>query len=311
MKKLMYLGKKKMPNPLKMDPTRTTTMRRRFVADITARFKSVTRDIWKLVVDDDAFNLNPAKPLVIMAAKEFAFQTSEQKVQSFNRWFQGKIDEKILTVDHTGKPWTGKYVDSAYKKGAIRAYTDTHKKSLMTSQDFYEGSKAQFLKSSFAKPIRISKMRLLGTRVFEELKGITTTMSSKMNVILAEGIAHGKGPRVIAREMAKTITGLTNKRAKVLARTEIIYAHAEGQLDSFEDLGVREIRAMAEWSTAGDDRVCSECEALDGEVMTIEEARGMIPLHPNCRCAWIPANVGETRKGREKKRLERALRRTA
>ena len=230
-----------MKNPLRADPTRTTGLRRQFEREMKRRFGALKKDIQKLIVEEDAFNLNPKKPLVIMQAKEWAFQTSEQKIKSFNKWFQHRVDEKVLTVDHAGKPWTAKYVDSAYKKGSIRAYTDTHKKSLMKSQDFYEGSKDQFLKSAFMQPERMSKLRLLGTRVFEQLKGVTAEMGSKMNVLLAEGMAHGKGPADIARQMANNITGLTNKRAKVIARTEVIYAHAEGQLDSFEDLGVEEL----------------------------------------------------------------------
>jgi hypothetical protein len=41
--------------------------------------------------------------------------------------------------------------------------------------------------------------------------------------------------------------------------------------------------------TAGDDRVCQDCEdiAADGPY-DIDEARGLIPAHPNCRCAFIP-----------------------
>jgi len=30
---------------------------------------------------------------------------------------------------------------------------------------------------------------------------------------------------------------------------------------------------------------------MEGEVFTVEEAHGMIPLHPNCRCTWIPAEA--------------------
>jgi hypothetical protein len=75
----------------------------------------------------------------------------------------------------------------------------------------------------------------------------------------------------------------------MIARTEIINAHAEGQLDSFDMLGVEEVGVVAEWATAGDDRVCEECASIEGELFTVDEARGMIPLHPNCRCAWIPA----------------------
>jgi SPP1 gp7 family putative phage head morphogenesis protein len=98
--------------------------------------------------------------------------------------------------------------------------------------------------------------------------------------------------------MSKGIAGLARTRANMIARTETIYAHAEGQLDSFEELNIREVGVMAEWLTAGDEDVCLECEALEGTVMTIEEARGLLPRHPNCRCAWIPANVGERQPGR-------------
>lgn len=41
--------------------------------------------------------------------------------------------------------------------------------------------------------------------------------------------------------------------------------------------------------TAGDDKVCQTCEdiAADGPY-ELDEARGLIPAHPNCRCAFIP-----------------------
>lgn len=32
---------------------------------------------------------------------------------------------------------------------------------------------------------------------------------------------------------------------------------------------------------------------MEGVVLKIDEARGMLPRHPNCRCALVPANVGE------------------
>jgi hypothetical protein len=41
--------------------------------------------------------------------------------------------------------------------------------------------------------------------------------------------------------------------------------------------------------TAGDDKVCEECQdiAADGPY-DLDTARGLIPAHPNCRCAFIP-----------------------
>ncbi len=39
------------------------------------------------------------------------------------------------------------------------------------------------------------------------------------------------------------------------------------------------------WKTRDDADVCDECDANEG--MTIEEADGDIPLHPNCHCYWM------------------------
>ncbi len=108
---------------------------------------------------------------------------------------------------------------------------------------------------------------------------------------MAQGLVDGSHPREIAKTMVEQIKSITKRRARVLARTEIIRAHAEGQLDGYEKLGISKVTGAVEWATAGDDRVCVECESMEGSLFTIEEARGLIPLHPNCRCAWLPASA--------------------
>jgi hypothetical protein len=41
--------------------------------------------------------------------------------------------------------------------------------------------------------------------------------------------------------------------------------------------------------TAGDDLVCQQCQDIeDDNPYRIQEALGLIPAHPNCRCAWVP-----------------------
>lgn len=237
-----------------------------------------------LTDDEPTENLTANAP----GPKAFQFKTKDEKLKSFNRWFADLVNQGILEVDRTTRPWLAKYVESAYKKGAIRSYLEAHKKELGRTADFYAGTREQFLRSAFETPERMSKLKLLGTRAFEELKGISAEMSRQMSRVLADGMAHGKGPYEIARTMSNTITGIERKRAKVLARTEIIHAHAEGQLDGYEEMGVEEVSVDVEWSTAGDDLVCELCDEMEGEVFTIDEARGLIPKHPNCRCAWKP-----------------------
>jgi SPP1 gp7 family putative phage head morphogenesis protein len=81
---------------------------------------------------------------------------------------------------------------------------------------------------------------------------------------------------------------MSKDRGVKIARTEVIHAHAEGQLDSFQALGIEEVGAEVEWVSTPDERRCSLCEELHGQRFTIAEARGMLPRHPSCRCAWAP-----------------------
>jgi len=270
---------------LKIDPSRTTMLRRKFVADMQRRFVKLGRDIYTLIVTNDVFGFEDPSPFALQANRqEFKFQTDAAKVASYRKWLQGEIDTGILTVDGIGEPWTNKYVGAAYKKGVDRAYTDVSK-----VKGFKDLSRDQFTQIAFGQPELQSKIELIYTRTYNELKGVTDAMSQQMSRALANGLVAGQGPKVIARELQKVNEKITKTRALVIARTETIHAHAEGQLDSFEWLGVEKVDIMAEVLTAGDERVCTIClDAASEGPMLIEEARGIIPLHPNCRCAWKP-----------------------
>lgn len=301
---------------LRADPTRTTLIRRRFQAEIKRRFNRLRKDIWEFLVTLDALGLKASKSpfervsgllrntiaptivqrrnLTTLAApqpREFQFTTSAGKLQAFRDWLQEQIKAKVLSPSpdgQPGRPWTAKYIESAYKKGMVNAFRSTKKKESAVDQGFVNKSQDAFLKSAFGQPETTSKIQLLYTRSFEELKGITEVMSTQLNRILATGLVDGSGARDIARNMVNTVDGITEKRALLLARTEVIYAHAEGQLDAFTELGVLELGIQSEWSTAGDDRVCPQCEEMEGKLFSVDEAHGMIPAHPNCRCTWIP-----------------------
>jgi len=164
-------------------------------------------------------------------------------------------------------------------------------------------------------PVNITKIKLIKERAYELLKGITQKMAITMGNILADGIVAGKSPRQVAKEMVKEIDGLSNKQATTIARTETIRAHAEGSLDAMEQLGVKKIGVMVEWQAtyidedAGifEERVCPKCRAMAGIVIDIEQAHGMIPFHPNCRCTWVPSVLGGTPKDEVRNRIIKAI----
>ena len=284
-----------MASQLKIDPTRTTTLVKRWQRDMTRRFRKISKEIRELIVDLDVFGLEEPQMLKILVSRQaWRFLTDSQKVAQFRIWLQDQVNVGILET-HVTPPWLSEYVDSSYRKGMVRAYGDVVKARGTKPPSFYQGSRAEFLRSAFAQPETLSKIELIYTRAYSDLKGITDYMGQQLSRILANGLANGSAPATIAREMTQSIGGITKKRANVLARTEVISAHAEGQLDSFERLGITEVGVKAEWSTAAD--ACRLCAPMEGTIMTIKEARGAIPRHPNCRCMWIPADVGESKKG--------------
>lgn len=281
-----------MPNQLKYDPTRTGLIRRKFMVEMRGRFSRLNRANKELLVKDDALGLI-YDDLVFqqqVAHQAWRFATDAGKIQAYRRWLKHQVDAGILEVDVKGKPWTATYVESAYMKGVMNAYTQVHAAQLLEVIPFFQTTREAFLRTSFGHPEALSKIELVSTRAFNELRGVTDVMSQQLSRNLAEGLASGKSPFWIANRMTQTIKGITKERAMKIARTEVIYAHAEGQLDSLERLGISRVTPVVEWATAGDSRVCELCEALEGVVLTIAQARGLIPRHPDCRCAWLPAS---------------------
>lgn len=292
------------------DPSRTTSLRAAFASQMTKRFRVIRGLIWKAIVDEDVFALQDnLQTLRTPGRRAFNFPRSADKVNAFMEWLRLQIENEILQVSQiiqvgrsVDAAWTNLFIHDSYRRGVNRARTQLIQAGFNVPLMEATGGIAIAL----LNPMHVDRLGLLYTRTFNDLKGITAAMDQQISRVLAQGMADGLGPRTIAKQLNAVIRGggadlgITDtlgrfmpaeRRAQILARTEIIRAHAEGQLQEFENWGAVEVHVKAEWITAGDNRVCPECADLEGSIFTIEVARGMIPLHAQCRCAWIPFNV--------------------
>lgn len=286
-------ARKSKKNPLRIDPSRTIGIQRKFMAEMKARFRKLRAAMWRFMVMDDELGLGKeAIPSLTKNAGSYKFATNPKKLIGFNIWLQNQIDQGLLSTDvNGGSNWTETYIYSAYKQGIARAYTQVNGTTPPNDKDRlkYEGGKQQFIIDSFNFPERKSTVEILATRAYNELDGVTDTMGQQMNRILSTGLINGDSPYTIAAEMSNTIEDLGDKRALLIARTETAYAQAQGQLTGFRELGIAELGLLAEVLTAEDDRVCPECEELASKgPYKIEDAGDLIPVHPACRCAWAP-----------------------
>lgn len=303
------------------DPTRTLTLRNAFARDITQRFVAVRRAIVKAVVDEDCFGLMPLGPRLVRVyspspiatpgAQAFAFPRSQDKVKGFMTWLKRsarrsvlELEEGILVGDAIDTAWTNMYVQSGYQKGILRARQELQSVGYPKPPDEFGGMQAVF-----NQPFHVDRLGVLYTRTFSELEGITEAMDKQISRVLTQGIAEGRNPRYLARELTKTIKGgrleLTDRlgrnipaqvRANMLARTEIIRAHHQAMVQEYRNYGVVGVKVRAEWQTAGDRRVCEQCMSLEGRIFTLDEIEGMIPLHPQCRCVALPVVESTSRR---------------
>lgn len=265
------------------------------------RLNLIQREVVRLVEEEDAFGLKQRQRVGSLSNiptlnTRWRFLTTPQKAAAFQTWIKSRLDQTLLEAYKNEEDGYWKaYIDESFRKGAGRAFDDVRKRGAQDrkSLDFYEGTRAEFMRSSFGQPETVDKVKLLAGRVFTELQGVTQDTATKMSRVLTDGLAQGQNPRQISKTLVTSL-GLSKNRANTIARTEIIRAHAEGQLDALEKLGIAQVGVAVEWSTAGDQRVCPLCQPMDGVVYPIAKAHGLIPRHPNCRCSFLPANVGES-----------------
>lgn len=288
------------------DPTRTVTLRREYVRAARKRFREVDRLIRITVGENDALRIDRTRGLGILQqlppgfkrppsvgpVREFEFTTAEQRVEAFMDWLGQAVDAEILEViERDGRrvasrnAWQNTYVRSAYNRGLAQAESRLRRAGV--AFDLSAGITAG-IGVTLRAPRHADALGILFTRNFEELRGITSFMSQQIARTLTAGLARGWGHIAIADAIRGQVSGIGINRAVLLARTEIINAHAEATLNRYQDFGIDEVEGMAEFATAGDNRVCSICANLEGQHFTIAEARGLIPVHPNCRCSWLP-----------------------
>jgi SPP1 gp7 family putative phage head morphogenesis protein len=265
------------------DPTRTTTLRKQYEAALVKRFKQFRADIIEAFGDaefDSSIATNAKRP-------KFKFASNPEKVGEFMDWLRKQSSRRILEVEE-GTPlgkaassaWQNKYIRSAYQKGIASAVGQMKKGGVKV--------KEKWVDAAFLRPVHADRVGIIYTRAYSDLKGINDEMDKQISGALARGMAEGQASSVIAASIVERVDKIGIARARVLARTETISAHANAALNTYEEAGIEGVNVKSEFTTAGDNKVCKKCAALEGRVYSVKSARGVIPVHPNCRCAWLP-----------------------
>ena len=307
----------------KKDPTSTIMMRKFFVTQFSKRYGYVKRLCNKSIIENDCFASEQSSVGIIASLdytgpitknqfhgspvpyRFFEFKTNSEKLKGFLEWLSNVTSSVIFQPIYNSDPnipsfWFNLYIKTAYAKGAKWAVGNIRRdKDLFDSLDEYSKKYFKtddgFIESFLSGPVNLDRLKTLYLRTFTDMKGITSDLDASISRILADGLSAGWNPKKIAYGISNSIDTIGKYRATILARTEIIRAHHLASVQTYRDAGIDGVKVLAEWTTARDSRVCDRCRSLDykatGKLWSLDTIEGLIPLHPQCRCAALPATM--------------------
>jgi len=274
------------------DPTGTLAVRQRFWRELEGRLRTLKRLITQAVTERDVLGIGTVSVGSISAAAMQPHDpdaphpgimgppTSGRTVTTFQRWVDAALEQTLLGKGSLGA-WLEPHVKAAYRLGAERAG------QLAGVTPTYD-------------PDRVEVLQRLAV---VELQGIMEVISQKAVRAVGEGMLTNQRAPFIGRAINQVVDRIGLVRGRMLTDTFSVRAHAEATLDVFVQANVKKVGLIPEYLkpirlgdagevevlTAGDDDVCEECEDIsDNGPYDLDEARGLIPAHPRCRCAFVP-----------------------
>lgn len=300
----------------KYDPTRTSTIRNRWIKDFTRRFVTLNKVVDKAIIDDDILQIESS----FGSIQRLTANAPSDRLKLFQLWLSDQHDKYLLSAGKEGirtirRPgtiqgietqWTDVYIESGYQKGILRSRQELKKIGL-------EAQATELNLSGFSatlnQPFHADRLGLLFTQGFDLVKNVSDDLKSKLTRTVALGMAEGRSPREIIKMFGEgTLKGLHKDaskaliRAKAIARTEVIRAHHTANIAEYERMGIEDVEVVVEWSTAGFN-VCPLCQPLEGKIFSLDAIKGQIPRHPNCRCVAIPILKEDIKNKRIKRKV--------
>lgn len=261
----------------KTGPAKIATQADRYGGELAARFRTLKGLVRATVVEHDALRLS-AEALAD-PRRDFAFDDDARKEAAFMRWFRSAMRDEVLEPVgdrrlRQGEHHTAKYVRATYRGGLRHAGRELRAAGVDVPGDAIE--------ATFRAPIHTDQIRTLYRRQFTALEGITTSADTEVSRTLTEGLLSGENPRDVADDLNDRVDAIGVTRGRVLARSELARSFNLASANRYEQHGVDRVEILTY-------NPCSQCVDLEaGGPYSVQEVKGMLPLHPNCRCSISP-----------------------
>lgn len=130
----------------------------------------------------------------------------------------------------------------------------------------------------------IASQNWTGVRFSDRIWGNANDFNSRVMSDIEEMVIGGKSPDQLKKKLMEDFS-IKFHEADRLIRTEASHAYNSAALQSYTEAGCAEVDYLAESDC------CDLCKPYSKKRFPVEDAP-VIPVHPNCRCTYLPVVPG-------------------
>ena len=132
----------------------------------------------------------------------------------------------------------------------------------------------------------IASQNWTGIKFSDRIWGNANDFNTRVMNDIEEMVIGGRSPDKLKKKLIEDFS-IKFHEADRLIRTEASHAYNSAALQSYIDAGCAEVDFLAESDC------CDLCEPYSGKRYPVDDAP-VIPVHPNCRCTYLPVVPGIT-----------------
>ena len=260
---------------------RVLTQAKKFSGGMAKRWRSLKGDINQRVIEEDSLGLKAPQPGDPVTDGGFDFRGRAEKEQQFQNWIERRMRQDVLEPVgdkqlRQGGHYSAKFLRSTNDAGIRDAGTR------MREQGIEPNFGRENLDSMFNLPVRNEQLATLYRRSFSELKGITEAAGQQISRELSTALSEGENPRKVARRINDRVDKIGITRSRTLARTELSRSYNHGSLLRYGENGIEKVDIQ-------NTSPCEQCAPyVAGGPYALDEARGLLPIHPRCMGSFSP-----------------------
>lgn len=204
------------------------------------RYRNIQRGVRDLIKGIDKRVVPDSAIGGIVTNIKYEYLVDAQEFQNINLFLQRLLYGELLDDEQgrlTNRWWLSAHLDQAYENGTSDALESSKN---MATIDIVGPELSKNMRSIQLEQILFSRgyqsrVALVKSRVFEEMRGLTDSTRTDLSEVLARGMATGKGVRELTGDVMNRV-GVSFRRSQKIVRTEILNAHRTASAAETDDL---------------------------------------------------------------------------